>query len=187
MSEKPQGQVTIIGSGDLGDEHPAWRAAFAVGRGLSDRGLVVVTGGRSGVMAAANAGARAGRLGVSVGILPGSARADANPSCTVVIPTGLGNARNALTVLAGDCVIAVGGSAGTLSEVGLALKYGRPVCVLADAALDLPPEDNWPAEVLVALRTHAAYGRLLSKAESVSATLAWVDAVLGQAGRTRAR
>jgi uncharacterized protein (TIGR00725 family) len=45
----------------------------------------------------------------------------------VAVPTGMGEARNALVVRAADAVVAVGGGWGTLSEVALALKTGKPV------------------------------------------------------------
>jgi len=103
--------------------------AEEVGRLVALRGCVLVTGGRGGVMEAACRGAK-GAGGLTVGILPGESRDEANPYVDIAIPTGLGNARNALTVLAGDAVIVVGGGAGTLSEVGLALAYGKPVVAL---------------------------------------------------------
>jgi uncharacterized protein (TIGR00725 family) len=65
--------------------------------------------------------------GLTVGILPGSDRSGANPFVDVVVPTGLGEARNALVVGAADAVIAIGGGYGTLSEIALALKAGKRV------------------------------------------------------------
>jgi uncharacterized protein (TIGR00725 family) len=65
--------------------------------------------------------------GTTVGILPGSDRAAANPFVDVAIPTGLGEARNALVVRAADALIAAGGGYGTLSEIALALKAGKRV------------------------------------------------------------
>ena len=64
---------------------------------------------------------------MTVGILPGPDRRGANPFLTVSIPTGLGELRNGLVVRAADAVVAVGGGHGTLSEIALALKLGRPV------------------------------------------------------------
>jgi uncharacterized protein (TIGR00725 family) len=77
-------------------------------------------------MEAACRGARAGG-GLTVGILPGRDRADANRYVDVAIPTGLGEARNALVVRAADAVVAVAGEYGTLSEIALALQAGIPV------------------------------------------------------------
>jgi len=80
-------------------------------------------------MAAAAAGvAEAG--GVSIGLLPGIDRFGAAPDLTVAIPTGLGEMRNALIVRTADAVIAVGGSWGTISEVALAVRTGKPVVVI---------------------------------------------------------
>ncbi len=66
-----------------------------------------------------------------MGILPSVEHGDANPYCSVVIPTGLGDARNSLTALAGDLVIAIGGAAGTLSELSLAWVHGKTILGLA--------------------------------------------------------
>jgi len=77
-------------------------------------------------MEAACRGARTAG-GTTVGILPGSDRAQANPYVDIALPTGLGEVRNALVVRAADAVIAVGGAYGTLSEIALALRAGTPV------------------------------------------------------------
>ena len=87
---------------------------------------MLVCGGRGGVMEAACRGAKSGG-GTTVGILPGDRRSDANPHVDVALATGLGEARNALVVRAADALIAVGGEYGTLSEIALALKAGKPV------------------------------------------------------------
>jgi uncharacterized protein (TIGR00725 family) len=97
-----------------------------VGRLLAERGATVVCGGLGGTMEAACRGARAGG-GMTIGILPGLDRSAANPFVSVAVPTGLGEARNALVVRAADAVIALGGGYGTLSEIALALKAGKRV------------------------------------------------------------
>jgi uncharacterized protein (TIGR00725 family) len=91
---------------------------------------VLVCGGLGGVMEAACRGAKAAG-GTTVGILPGASRADANRYVDIAIPTGLGEARNALVVRAVDALVAVGGEYGTLSEIALALKCDTPVVGLA--------------------------------------------------------
>ena len=98
----------------------------AVGRGVAEAGMVLVCGGMGGVMEAA-AGGCADAGGRSVGILPGDSRLDANPYVTIAVATGLGEARNAIVVRTADAVIAVHGEFGTLSEIALALKMGKPV------------------------------------------------------------
>lgn len=100
--------------------------AEAVGREVARRGCVLICGGRGGVMAAACRGARS-QGGHTIGVLPGPDRSEANPWVEFVIVTGLGEARNAVIVRSADAVIAVGGAYGTLSEIAVALKLGRPV------------------------------------------------------------
>ncbi len=101
-------------------------AAERVGSLLAARGAVVVTGGLDGVMEAACRGAKSAG-GITLGILPGLERSDANPWVDVALPTGMGEMRNALLVRASDVLIAIAGEFGTLSEVALALKTGVPV------------------------------------------------------------
>jgi hypothetical protein len=100
--------------------------AEEVGRAVAAAGAVLVCGGLGGVMEAACRGARAGG-GLTVGILPGRDRAEANRHVDIAIPTGMGEARNALVVRAADAVVAVDGEYGTLSEIALALQAGIPV------------------------------------------------------------
>lgn len=120
-------RVSVIGGGTVSNE--IYEAALTVGTLLADRGHTVVCGGRGGVMEAACKGAsEAG--GRTIGVLPGTEQAAANPFVTVAIATGLGNARNVLVVLNGEGVIAIDGATGTLSEIGHALDFGRPVAGL---------------------------------------------------------
>ena len=116
--------IAVVGPSEATDDELS--AAEAVGRGLAERGAVLVCGGLGGVMAGACRGAQAAG-GTTVGILPGKERAAANEWVDVAVSTGLGEARNALVVRAADAVVAVGGGYGTLSEIALALKAGKPV------------------------------------------------------------
>jgi uncharacterized protein (TIGR00725 family) len=117
--------VAVVGPGEAA-EQAALDGAEAVGTQLARRGAVLVSGGLGGVMAAACRGAHEAG-GLTLGILPGSDRAAANPWVTVAVATGLGELRNGLVVRAADAVIAVAGEYGTLSEIALALKAGKPV------------------------------------------------------------
>ena len=124
MSGGRQRQVSVIGASSGDDELLA--KAEAIGRGLAEAGLTIVTGGLGGVMEAASRGAtEAG--GEAIGILPYQSLDDGNEHLTHAIATGIGQARNLAVVGSGDAVIAVGGSWGTLSEIGFARKLGRPV------------------------------------------------------------
>jgi hypothetical protein len=116
--------IAVVGGGAV--EIEVDRVAEEVGRRLAERGAIVLTGGLGGVMAAACRGARSAG-GTTIGLLPGDQRSDANEWVEVAVATGLGEARNALVARASDAMIAVGGEFGTLSEIALALKLGRPV------------------------------------------------------------
>jgi uncharacterized protein (TIGR00725 family) len=116
--------VAVVGGGAV--ETDVEHVAEEVGRLLAARGAIVLTGGLGGVMAAACRGAK-GAGGTTIGLLPGDDRADANEWVEVSVATGLGEARNALIARAADALIAIGGEFGTLSEMALALKIGRPV------------------------------------------------------------
>ncbi len=163
MSPRPF-QVCLIGPSDAGPATLA--AAEAVGRGLAERGITLITGGRGGIMAAASRGAQdAG--GLTVGILPGRDHDDANPHCSVVIPTGLGDSRNALTAIAGDLVVAIGGAAGTLSELSMAWIHGRPI-------LGLAGHGGWTDELAGGAIDHRPRPAI-QRCEDVPALLAAVD------------
>lgn len=104
--------------------------ARRLGRLVAEGGMVLLCGGRpEGVMDEAARGARE-HGGLTVGILPGSDPAAAGEGIDVAVATGMGNGRNVINVLSSDVVIACSGGAGTLSEVALALKCGRPVVAL---------------------------------------------------------
>jgi uncharacterized protein (TIGR00725 family) len=90
--------------------------------------------------------------GTTIGILPGADRGAANPFVDFAIPTGLGEARNALVVRAADAVIAIGGGYGTLSEIALALRAGKPVIGLDTWEIEgVAPADGPKAAVAAVL------------------------------------
>jgi len=140
--------VSVIGSGSEQVER-----AEEVGRLLAERGATVVTGGGGEVMAAAARGAKSAG-GTTIGIVPGESRADANRWSDHVVVTGIGHARNLAVVASGDAVIAVGGSWGTLAEIGFAMRLGRRVVVI-EPGWEIPGVDRVgsPAEAVdLALR-----------------------------------
>ncbi len=124
---KGEPYVAVVGTGEATGE--LYDAAREVGRLVADRGGVVVCGGLGGVMEAAARGATE-RGGVAIGVLPEEDRRRANLYLSYAVATGAGQARNLAVVCSGNVVIAVGGEYGTLSEIGLALKVGRPVVTL---------------------------------------------------------
>jgi uncharacterized protein (TIGR00725 family) len=120
-------QIGVIGAGQA--ESQQEELAGAVGRELGRRGITLLCGGLGGVMAAAAAGARS-EGGLTVGILPGPDRLAANPHIRIGIATNMGHARNVSLVHSSDGLIAIGGEFGTLSEIAVALKVGKPVVSL---------------------------------------------------------
>jgi uncharacterized protein (TIGR00725 family) len=122
-------QIAVIGSGRCDQGSELALLAEEVGSRLAQAGAVVVCGGLGGVMEAASRGA-AEAGGAVIGIVPWDTPTKANPHCTHVIATGVGEARNLAVVASGEAVIAVGGEWGTLSEIGHARKLGRTVVAL---------------------------------------------------------
>jgi uncharacterized protein (TIGR00725 family) len=119
--------VAVVGSGIATGE--LYEQAQEVGRLVAERGGTIVCGGLSGVMEAAARGA-AETGGTAIGILPDEDRWRANEHLAYSVATGTGHARNLAVVCSGDVVVALGGEYGTLSEIGLARKVGRPVVSL---------------------------------------------------------
>jgi len=120
--------IAVIGAGRCSEE--VARVAEAVGRELARRGVALVCGGLGGVMEAACRGAKS-EGGLTIGILPGSSRHEANPYVDIPVVTGLGEARNVIVVRTAQAVIAVDGEFGTLSEIAHALKLRIPVVGLS--------------------------------------------------------
>lgn len=134
--------IAVIGAGTADEETLA--LAENVGREIAKAGCWLVCGGRGGVMEAASRGARK-TGGMTIGILPGTDRNDANPYIELPIVTKMGEGRNLLVVRNADAVIAVGGEWGTLSEIALARKIEKPVIGLRTWSLRKP--DNNPADI----------------------------------------
>ena len=131
MADRPV-YVAVIGASAATPEN--LEQAEAAGRRLAELGVIVVTGGRGGVMEAACRGAKAGG-GTTVGILPGLERSDANAYVDVALPTGLGEMRNGLVARAGEAIVAIGGAWGTLAEIAFARAAGKPVFGVGSWAL----------------------------------------------------
>lgn len=127
-------RVSVIGGSRIDDA--TYEIGREVGRLLADRGHAVVCGGCGGTMEAACRGAREAG-GETIGILPGEDRRAANKWVTIPVATGMGNARNVLVVLNGDAVVAVDGAAGTLSELGHALDFKRPIAGIDTHPIEL--------------------------------------------------
>jgi len=116
--------VAVVGAGRASEA--ARDAARRVGEAVARSGAVLICGGLGGVMEAAALGAKQAG-GVTLGVLPGPDTSQANPFIDYAIATNMGQARNAVIVQTADAVVSVHGGYGTLSEIALALKAGKPV------------------------------------------------------------
>lgn len=124
MTVGRQPVVAVIGGSQCTKEEG--ELAQAVGRLLAAAGAVVLCGGYGGVMERVAQGVQE-EGGLVLGLLSGATREGANPYLSVALPTGMGEMRNALIVRGADAAIAIGGGFGTLSEIALALRLGKPV------------------------------------------------------------
>ncbi len=120
-------QVGVIGSSRC--DQRLYEMAMKVGELLAERGCVVVNGGLGGVMEASAKGAKM-KGGLTVGILPGDSKEEANPYIDIKIVTNMGHARNVIIAHTCDAIIAIGGEYGTISEMAIALKIGKKVVAI---------------------------------------------------------
>jgi uncharacterized protein (TIGR00725 family) len=127
--------IAVIGSRQCDFETS--QTAFEIGQLIAERQAILICGGVGGVMAAAAKGARQSG-GITIGLLPGTDHNSANPDILIPLPTGLDYARNVLIARAAHGVIAISGGLGTLSEIAISLKMGKPVVSLKDWGLELP-------------------------------------------------
>ncbi len=116
--------IGVIGAGTCPDA--TYQLASNIGFEIGKRGWVLICGGLGGVMEGAAKGCLEA-AGMTVGLLPGLNKESANPYINIPIATGLGEGRNLLVVRASDVLVSVSGGYGTLSEIALALKIGKPV------------------------------------------------------------
>ena len=122
--------ISVIGGSDSNQEN--LQLAERVGAEIARRGVILASGGLGGIMEAASRGAKK-EGGQTIGILPTDSKEHANEFIDIAIPTGLGYARNYLVAKTGDAVIAIDGSAGTLSEIAIAWFSNKPVISLASS------------------------------------------------------
>ncbi len=159
--------VSIVGASEPSSPR-AVPLARDLGAALKRAGFHLACGGRTGVMDAVSEGfANADGPGLSLGILMATDGSDANEWLDIVLPTGMGVARNALVAQAGHVVLGIDGGAGTLSELAMAWQYGRPVGVLV-------PAGGWPAR-LGGVPLDDKRPDVIEALESVEACVAWAQ------------
>jgi len=128
MPKKKQPFIAVIGASKCSKKMK--ELAELVGKTIAAQKGVLVCGGLGGVMEAASKGARS-KKGLTVGILPGDKKSDANEYIDIPIPTGIGEARNVVIIKTADAVVALPGKFGTLSEMAFCLKMDKPIVSLS--------------------------------------------------------
>lgn len=123
-------QVAVIGSTVSSCTEAMYEFGVQLGKALADLDLTVINGGGTGTMEAVFKGVHQSehyRKGMAIGITPFDTKEGANEFCDIIIPTTIGYARNSIVANSGDLVIALGGSAGTLSEIAFAWSWNKPI------------------------------------------------------------
>ncbi|MBN1622090.1 MAG: TIGR00725 family protein [Endomicrobiales bacterium] len=142
--------IAIIGGAECSREIE--KLAYETGEEIAKAGFLLVSGGMSGVMEAACRGAKK-HGGVTIGILPGKSKADANPHIDIPIVTAMSHARNAIIVRTADVVIAVDGKYGTLSEISLAKCINKPIIGLKTWDIEGIIKVNTPPEAIKKIKS----------------------------------
>ncbi len=171
--------VALCGSAEIKDPEIE-RVSFELGCAVAEQGWTLVCGGKTGVMEAACRGVRCavsrkGSRGLAVGILPGGDFREANPYCDVVIPTGIGLARNSVVVRSGDVVVVVNGASGTLSEAAYAWQFGLPIVLMEETG-------GWAEKLAGMLRIDDRDRPPLMRAGSAEEAVNLIKDVLGIVG-----
>lgn len=125
--------VSVIGPDEDKCSRELYEFSVELGKNLAEAGFGVVCGGHGGIMKGVCSGVKKAlnyQWGMTIGILPETGKQNANAYVDIIIPTGLSHARNQMVILTGEAVIALGGGAGTLSELAFAWQYGKKILAL---------------------------------------------------------
>ena len=155
--------ISVIGAGKTSPD--TYQLAFELGIELACQNVIVVCGGLTGVMEAVCKGVHQ-KGGLTIGILPTDSRQATNPYVDIPLPTGLGIARNALVVKAGEAVIALDGEYGTLSEIAMALAQHIPVISLSQWILP----NQMHRDIIVAVNPKEAVEKAITAISRSSST-----------------
>jgi len=125
--EKRSKIISVCGASIIDEE--VFQIALELGGVIAKAGYIVACGGLYGTMEAVCRGAKQSG-GLTLGVIPSMDKATANSYVDIVIPTGMGDARNAILVSMGDAVVSIAGGAGTLSELAFAWRMNKPIVAL---------------------------------------------------------
>jgi hypothetical protein len=170
LSLEKRKYISVVGPAAATCTKPVYELGLELGLCLANKGFGIVCGGGGGLMEAVCKGSKSASgtfEGSTIGILPGEHAHEANPYCDIVIPTGLGIARNILVVRSGLAVIAVGGGSGTLSEIAFAWQLGKPICAMSNV-------EGWSKE-LAGKQLDQRHEGSIFEAKSLEDALSWLD------------
>ncbi len=125
--------IGVIGDANLTKDDIKWKCAFELGKLLIDNEYRLANGGMGGVMEASILGAKSSikyKEGMTIGVLPDYNKTSSNSQADILIPTGLGLARNVILVSMCDAIIAIGGGSGTLNEIALAWQMNKMIIAI---------------------------------------------------------
>lgn len=142
--------VSVIGGHDI--DKKVSQIAHEVGNIIANQGAVLVCGGLEGVMREAAKGAKKGG-GLTIGLLPGTDKKEANPYIDIPLPTTIGYARNAMVACSADVIVALPGSHGTSCEISYGFIYKRPIFDLG----------NWKRPGMIKVRNLKDFENKLKK------------------------
>lgn len=131
--------ISVIGGHDI--THEVEANAHKIGEIIANVGAITVCGGLFGVMEAVARGTKEAG-GITIGILPGTDKVDANDYIDIALPTSIGYARNAIIACSADIIVALPGSHGTSSEISYGIVFKRPIIDLG----------NWNREGMIKVK-----------------------------------
>lgn len=131
--------ISVLGGHDI--DNKVEQVAHEIGKIIAKMGAILVCGGLDGAMEAVAKGCQEAG-GITIGLLPGTSKADANRYIDIALPTSIGYARNAMVACSADIIVALPGSHGTSCEISYGLIYDRPVIDLG----------NWNREGMIKVK-----------------------------------
>ncbi len=164
-------QIVVLGNNEDRSSPELEKVAYETGLEIAKSGAVLVTGGLGGVMKAVSHGAKDGG-GLTLAIIPQNDPSFANEYSDIVVPSGIGLARDFLTALSGDGVIIIGGGSGTLSETCAAYMHKKPIVAIkttggiAEKYSDQYIDDRQNVKIIGVLSPKEAVKTILDKINS---------------------
>jgi len=160
ISKNYQKIIAVIGEDEGNCTLEDKKIAEKVGRKLAKQKAILICGGKKGIMEAACRGAKSAG-GLTIGILSTNNPKDANPFVDIVIPTGMGEARNAIIINTAQGIIAIGGRYGTLTEIALGL--GKKIPVIGLNTWSLKKNGKADNSIIIARDPEEAVKKALNK------------------------